>query len=409
MSVDPTLPRSDRWLLPAGIEEFLPPEAERLELLRRNLLEMFRGWGYELVVPPLIEYLESLLVGVGHDLEIDTFKLIDQDTGRLMGVRADMTPQVARIDAHRLRRDVPTRLCYLDAVLHTRQSGFAHSRNPLQLGAEIYGHAGIASDIEILRLLVKALRVVGLDRFHIDLGHIGIFHSLCRMAGLEHERQLVLFEILQRKARPDLDAYLAESPIEPDVAGMIASLIDLNGGPEVIDEARRVLAQADPAVHEAIDTLEQMAVAVDCQEAEIGLHYDLAELRGYHYQSGIVFAAFAPGHSHEIARGGRYDEIGRLFGRPRPATGFSADLKTLLGLSPLPPPTQQGILAPPWSGEDKALRRFVRELREKGERVIYRLPDQIGDAAAMGCDREIVRTDGAWRVVALGMDGGSAA
>ncbi len=401
MSLDNLPSGSNRWLLPAGIEEFLPPEAERLEVLRRRLLEMFRTWGYELVVPPLIEYLESLLVGVGHDLEIDTFKLIDQETGRLMGVRADMTPQVARIDAHRLRRDVPTRLCYLDAVLHTRQSGFAHSRNPLQLGAEIYGHAGIASDIEILRLLVKALRVAGLERFHIDLGHIGIFRALCRQAGLAAEDRQVLFEILQRKARPDLEAFIDERSIASDVATMIDALIDLNGGAGILDEARRILAGADASVHEAIDTLERMAVAVDCQQAAIGLHYDLAELRGYHYQSGIVFAAFAPGHSHEIARGGRYDEIGRLFGRPRPATGFSADLKTLLSLSPLAPPPQNGILAPAWEAGAEDLRRFVRELRARGERVVYRLPGQTGGAGEMSCDREIVLVDGVWQVVGI--------
>lgn len=389
----------NRWLLPAGIEEFLPPEAERLETMRRNLLDMFSSWGYELVIPPLIEYLESLLVGVGHDLEIDTFKLIDQATGRLMGVRADMTPQVARIDAHRLRREVPTRLCYIDAVLHTRQSGFAHSRNPLQLGAEIYGHAGIASDIEILRLLVKALRVAGLDHFLIDLGHIGIFRSLARRAGLDLEQEWRLLEILQRKARPELDVCLAEFAIDKESANMIGALIDLNGGPDMLSEARHALASAPAEVHEAIDMLECMTEAVGCQMADIGLHFDLAELRGYHYQSGVVFAAFAPGHSHEIARGGRYDEIGRLFGRPRPATGFSADLKTLLSLSPVSVPEHHAILAPCWRDDD-SLRQLVRQLREAGERVIYRLPDQAGDALAMGCDREIVaRPEGGWELV----------
>ncbi len=391
---------SQRWILPAGIEEFLPPEAERLELMRRNLLDMFSSWGYELVIPPLIEYLESLLVGVGHDLEIDTFKLIDQETGRLMGVRADMTPQVARIDAHRLRRDVPTRLCYLDAVLHTRQTGFAHSRNPLQLGAEIYGHAGISSDIEILRLLVKALRVAGLDHFHIDLGHIGIFRSLSEQAGLSSEQEAALFEILQRKAIPELESYLDGLDIDQQAADRLRSLVDLHGGPEVIAEARTRLATASPPVLAAIDTLEQMATAVQCHMAEISLHYDLAELRGYRYQSGVVFAAFAPGHSHEIARGGRYDEIGRLFGRTRPATGFSADLKTLLTLSSVAAVPQRGIMAPDWRhDDDQELGRLIRELRSQGERVIYSLPGQCGDARAMGCDRKIEQQQGNWRIV----------
>ncbi len=400
MTDDLSRSAGQRWILPAGIEEFLPPEAERLETMRRNLLDMFSRWGYELVIPPLIEYLESLLVGVGHDLEIDTFKLIDQDTGRLMGVRADMTPQVARIDAHRLRRDVPSRLCYLDAVLHTRQTGFAHSRNPLQLGAEIYGHADISSDIEILRLLVKALRVAGLDRFHIDLGHIGIFRSLSQQAALSADQESALFEILQRKARPEFDAILAQLKINHKVADMLRSLIDLHGGPEVITEARQCLSAATKPVHEAIDTLEQMATAVQCHMAEINLHYDLAELRGYRYQSGVVFAAFAPGHSHEIARGGRYDEIGRLFGRTRPATGFSADLKTLLSLSSVAAVQRPGILAPAWRhDDDEALGRLIRDLRLQGERVIYLLPGQKGDAQAMACDRRIEQQQGRWQVV----------
>jgi len=391
----------NRWLLPAGVEEYLPPEAERLERLRRDLIDMFQSWGYELVIPPLIEYLESLLIGVGHDLEIDTFKLIDQSTGRLMGVRADMTPQVARIDAHRLKRDVPTRLCYLDAVLHTRQSGFAHSRNPLQLGAEIYGHAGIESDIEILRLMVRALRVTGLEHFHIDLGHVGIFRSLADQAGLDARQEATLFEILQRKARAELDEYIASLAIDSDVREMIAALIDLNGGSEVLDEARVRLAKARPVVGEAMDALQQLASAARCQMATIIPHFDLAELRGYRYQSGVVFAAFADGHSHEIARGGRYDEIGRLFGRTRPATGFSADLKTLLALANRREDRHpRGILAPIWT-DDEALRKLIRQLRNDGERVIYLLPEQTGGAAEMDCDREIVCRSGVWGVELL--------
>ncbi len=391
--------RANRWLLPAGVEEYLPDEANRLERLRRDLIDMFRCWGYELVIPPLIEYLDSLLVGVGHELELDTFKLVDQETGRMMGVRADMTPQVARIDAHRLKRDIPTRLCYLDAVLHTRQAGFTDSRNPLQLGAEIYGHAGIESDVEILRLMVKALRVAGLDRFHIDIGHVGIFRTLADQAGLSPEQESILFEILQRKAQVELDDFLASVDISARASAMIAALIDLNGGQEVLDRARHLLADAGPDVQIAIDAVEELATACHCQLATITPYFDLAELRGYRYQSGVVFAAFAPGHCHEIARGGRYDEIGRLFGRTRPATGFSADLKTLLALVGSGETAEEtfAIMAPSWTDDD-ALRDLIRQLRGEGERVIYQLPGQQGKAQDMGCDRQIVCEDGQWVV-----------
>lgn len=391
----------NRWLLPEGVDEYLPPQAGQLEALRRELLDVFFSWGYELVIPPLIEYLESLLVGAGNDLDPETFKLIDQYTGRLMGVRADMTPQVARIDAHHLRCEAPVRLCYVDAVLRTRQNGFAGSRNPLQIGAELYGHAGIESDIEMLRLMVKTLRVVGLEHFHIDLGHVGIFRALSQEAQLSPSQEAQLFDALQRKAKPEIEALLEAGDISPGHRNMLVGLVDLNGGQEVLDEARSCLKQAGRKVHTALENLQKMAEAARCQLATIKLHYDLAELRGYRYQSGVVFAAFAPGQSHEIARGGRYDEIGRLFGRPRPATGFSADLKTLLALSPAQEAPAGGILAPPWS-DDEELRLKIRALREQGERVLFLLPGQHEDPAAMGCDRRFERRNGEWVIVPCG-------
>lgn len=392
---------ANRWVLPDGVDEYLPPEAEALERLRRELLDMFRGWGYELVIPPLIEYLESLLVGAGHDLEIETFKLIDQATGRLLGVRADMTPQAARIDAHQLMRSTPVRLCYLDSVLHTRRNGFASSRNPLQLGAELYGHAGIESDSEMLRLMVRCLRVAGLQAFHVDIGHVGIFRALAREAGLVEGREAILFDALQRKAKPEIETFLADGTITDRHRRMLTALVDLNGHGDVLDEARRIFKSAGREVHEALDNLEQMAAAAQCQFASINLHYDLAELRGYRYQSGVVFAAFAPGFGQEIARGGRYDEIGRLFGRTRPATGFSTDLKTLLALAPVTAEPKKGILSPPWSDDDE-LHKLIRRLRAEGERVIYTLPGQAVDLVEMGCDRLIERHDGRWAVVAAG-------
>ncbi|MDX9740886.1 MAG: ATP phosphoribosyltransferase regulatory subunit [Gammaproteobacteria bacterium] len=389
----------ERWLLPDAVDEFLPPQAEALEHLRRELLDTFLSWGYQLVIPPLVEYLDSLLVGAGNDLDLETFKLIDQSTGRLLGVRADITPQAARIDAHRLPVNGPQRLCYLDSVLRSRRHGFAASRNPLQVGAELYGHGGIESDIEILRLMVRTLRVAGIERFHIDLGHVGIFRALARDAGLDKAQEAVLFNALQRKARPEIESFLGGLSIDAACRRRLVSLVELNGGSGMLDEARSQLRGAGLEVEQALDSLRQMADAVQCQMAEIGLHHDLAELRGYRYQTGLVFAAFVPGHGMEVARGGRYDDIGRLFGRARPATGFSTDLKTLFALGPRTETSpRRGILAPPWSDDD-SLRKLIRRLRSQGERVIYTLPGQEGGAAELDCNRRIERIDGEWAVI----------
>ncbi|MBI5451240.1 MAG: ATP phosphoribosyltransferase regulatory subunit [Gammaproteobacteria bacterium] len=390
-----------RWLLPEGIDEFLPEQAERIETLRRDLLDLFHLWGYELVIPPLVEYIEALLVGAGTDLDLETFKLIDQVSGRLLGIRADMTPQVARIDAHRIRREAPTRLCYLDTVLHTRQDSFARSRTPLQLGVELYGHAGLESDIEILKLMVETLRLTGVQNFQLDLGHVGIFRELAREAGLSPDQEGMLFTALQRKSRPEIEEYLATTTVATKYRHMLVALVELNGGAEVLDEAKVALKQAGAPVQQALEHLHRLHYSAHFKLSPAPLHYDLAELRGYRYQSGVVFAAFAPGHGQEIARGGRYDEIGRLFGRPRPATGFSADLKTLMMLSSDSGAStaSPGVVAP-WS-ECEALQRFIRELRRSGTRVINELPGQAGQMRELGCDRRIVKQDGVWTIVAL--------
>lgn len=389
----------DRWLLPEGIEEVLPPQAEHLEHLRRRLLDLYRSWGYELVMPPFIEYLESLLTGTGTDLDPQTFKLTDQLTGRLMGVRADMTPQVARIDAHQLKRDVPVRLCYLGTVLRTRPEGFASSRGPLQVGAELFGHAGIESDVEVLCLMLETLAVTGIENVHVDLGHVGIYRGLAREAGLDSEQEAALFDALQRKAKPEIEELLAQCGIVAGHARMLEALVDLNGGTEVLGEARRSLQGAGAGVQDALDYLDGMARVVRHRLPNVPLYFDLAELRGYHYRTGVVFAAFVPGHGQEIARGGRYDNIGRVFGRARSATGFSADLKTLvaLGRDGAHGAEIGGIFAP--ASDDAALHVLVRELRAKGERVIFALPGQAGDAREMGCDRMLVHRGAEWVIV----------
>ena len=359
----------DRWILPDGVEELLPRQAEPLEKIRRNVLDLFHSWGYELVAPPLIEYIESLLVGTGNDLDLQTFKLTDQVTGRLLGVRADMTPQVARIDAHCLNRDCPVRLCYIGEVLRTRSTGFIRTRSPLQVGAELYGHDGIGSDVEILSLMAATLAAVGLSEVHIDLGHVGIFRALARDAGLTTDQEQSLFTSLQRKARPEITEQLARYDINRKLSQMLMALADLNGGDEVLTGARRLLKDAGTGVQSALENLERIATKARQRVPDVPLHFDLAELRGYRYQTGVVFAAFVPGHGEEIARGGRYDDIGKAFGRARPATGFSLDLKTLIALTDTVAGLPSAIMAPHVS--DAALFAAVDQLRQQGERVIY--------------------------------------
>ena len=388
----------ERWLLPEGIDEVLPPEAWRLEDVRRRLLDLFRTWGYELVIPPFIEYLESLLTGTGRDLELQTFKLTDQLSGRLMGIRADITPQAARLDAHQLRRDEPTRLCYLGTVLHSRPDGFAGSRSPLQLGAELYGHGGVESDVEIVCLMLETLAAAGVQDVYLDLGHVGVYRGLARAAGLDADQETTLFDALQRKAEPEIESLVRSVGVAQPLAGMFLALPELNGGVEVYPRARQQLAGAPPEVLAAVDYVEAVGQELGRRMPGVPVHVDLAELRAYHYQTGVVFAAFVAGEGEEIARGGRYDNIGREFGRARPATGFSADLKTLLrvaggdaGATGAP-----RIFAPAIA--DAGLEARIAELRAQGRIVVRELPGQEADAAAMGCSEQLVYAGRAWGI-----------
>ncbi|MCF6211689.1 MAG: ATP phosphoribosyltransferase regulatory subunit [Gammaproteobacteria bacterium] len=397
----------DRWLLPEGIEELLPPQAAELDQLRRKLLDLFRCWGYELVMPPLVEYLDSLLTGTGNDLDIQTFKLTDQASGRLLGVRADMTPQVARIDAHRLAdRAGPVRLCYHGTVLNTRGDGLGGSRSFTQIGAELYGHAGVESDSEMLCLMLETLHTVDVDEVFIDLGHVGIFRALSVAAGLTKRQESQLFDALQRKAVPEIGALLDEWDLASDIGTGLAALPWLNGGVEVLARARQCLGD-DVTIVAALDQLEGLAEFVGRQRPGIPLHFDLAELRGYHYHTGVVFAAYVPGSGRAIAQGGRYDDIGRVFGRSRPATGFSADLNGLMGLAGVAPAASGGIFAP--ACEDAALQTTLAEkvvaLRASGERVVAGLPGQLGGAAEAGCERILIAVGGRWLIQDLKVKG----
>jgi ATP phosphoribosyltransferase regulatory subunit len=382
----------ERWLLPDGFEEILPAEARRLEALRRGALDLFVRWGYELVMPPMIEYLDSLLVGAAHDLDLQTFKVTDQLTGRMMGIRPDMTPQAARIDAHYLKRETPVRLCYVGSVLHTRPDEFGGSREPLQLGAELFGHDGPQSDAEILSLMDATLALAGIRERHIDLGHVGVFRALARHAKLSFQHEADLFAALQRKARNDV-AQLLSDVEDTKSREWLSALLDLNGDAGVLDQAKQRLAQAPADVQRALNYLRQVASAVARQPNAPPLYFDLAELSGYHYYTGVVFSAFVPGHGRAIAKGGRYDGIGAAFGRARAATGFGSDLRTLLRLSEAPDSANGGIFAE--ADTDAA---EVTRLRAAGERVVMGLPNDNATPADYGCDRIVVSKNGRWVV-----------
>lgn len=386
----------DRWLLPDGIEEILPPEAARIEAARRRVLDLFQCWGYELVVTPHIEYLESLLTGAGQDLDLRTFKVIDPQSGRQMGFRADITPQVARIDAHTLRREGPSRLCYAGSVLHAKPRALSTSRSPIQLGAELYGDASCASDLEVISLMLETLELSGISDLHMDLGHVGIFRALAGAAKLSAPVEQQLFDALQRKATDEVGV-LTEA-LEPNARDMLRALVELSGDVGVLARARARLAAAPQVVHAALDALQSIADALTARFPGLPLYFDLGELRGYHYHTGMVFAAFLPGMGQSIAQGGRYDDIGADFGRARPATGFSTDLRSLIALGDAAPVAQASTI---WAPDvaDAALYQELRRLRGAGERVLQALPGQSLDAArAAGCDRYLQQVAGAWQV-----------
>jgi len=392
----------ERWLLPAGIEEILPPRAQIRESLRRELLDLYRSWGYEFVIPPFVDYLDSLLTGTGHDLDLETFKFIDQLSGRMLGARADMTPQVARIDAHHLRSDAPTRLCYLGTVLHARGDGFVGTRSPLQIGAELYGHAGVESEVEILRLMLSTLETAGIRGLYLDLGHVGIFRGLARQAGLDESQEMALFDALQRKAIPEIESLLDAYRLKAKQVRMMLALAVLDSE-DALERAATELAAADPPVHSALDHLRRLADELRRWLPDVPVHFDLAELRGYHYKTGVVFAVFMPEWGREIARGGRYDDIGQVFGRPRPAVGFSTDLNCLLRLgTDLDERYRcaQRVLVP-WSS-DPDLQREIERLRREGWQVVTELPGQDkGARKLLGCRKRLERTHRGWVLVAV--------
>lgn len=389
---------ADRWLLPDGMDEVLPPQAARMEELRRALLDHYHRWGYDQVMPPPVEFLDSLLTGTGTDLDLQTFKLTDQLTGRMMGVSADVTPQVARMDAHSLKRHGPVRLCYCTTVLRAKADQYQGGRSPVQVGVELFGHSGQQADLEILQLALSSLMVAGAQEIHLALGQIGIYRSLVQAADLDADQERAIFDALELKSPSEMAARVAEGVRDPVLAEMFLTLIELHGGQDVLVKARQAFAGAPPAVGAALDQLEALSAGVRAAYPEVELYYDLAELRGYQYHTGMMFAAYVPGYGQALAKGGRYDDTGRAFGRARPATGFSMDLKQLASLSVQEPPCD-GIWAPCEATPELA--EAVTSLRNAGERVVQALPGQRTGAEEHRCNRRLVHEGGQWRVVAL--------
>lgn len=384
------------WLLPEYIEDVLPAEAAQIERLRGILLEIFRVHGYELVVPPMLEYVDSLLTGTGHDLDLRTFKLVDQLSGRMMGIRADITPQVARVDSHLLNREGVTRLCYCGSVLHTRPRGLDSTREPIQIGAEIYGHPGIESDLEIQRLLSDSLAACGMRRARLDIGHVGIFRSICAHGNVARELESELQEALGAKDHARIE--ILAGALGRQTRDALLQLPLLYGSAALIDTARSVLPPY-PEVLGSLNDLERLA-----NDNRFDVSVDLADLRGYHYHSGVVFSVYAGRAKHQpedvsppvsknaLVLGGRYDEVGKAFGRARPATGFSLDLRDLARIVPIE--AGCGAIVAPFGNEESLVAEVAR-LRSSGEMVIQALP---GVKDGSECERELVWLERRWIV-----------
>lgn len=379
------------WLLPENIQDMLPEEAWQIELMRRTILDLFRVHGYQLVAPPLLEYAESLLINNNAEMELRSFKLVDQMSGRTLAVRADITPQVARIDAHLLNRQGVTRLCYAGSVLHTLPSGLMRTREPLQIGAELFGDNTLASDLEIQRLMLQALNLLGIRGIHLDLGHVAVFNALLQGIDLKEKFATALFAALQSKDLSTLKTLVAELPTS--VQNALLELPALSGDVAVLQQARRVLP-ASPELHLALDELAESAQQLHPFAHSIGI--DLAELRGYHYHSGMVFAAYHAGSHDAIALGGRYDNLGKSFGRARAATGFSMDLRQLQELL-AKYMINKAIIAPAIT--DVTLDEAIRQLRSAGQIVIVDLLKDRAHWAELNADRKLVLREGQWSVV----------
>ena len=388
----------DRWLLPDGIEEILPEKAAIAENLRRNIVDLFKTWGYDYVVPPMVEFTDSLLTGSGSDIDILTFKLTDQLSGKTMGIRADITPQTARMDAHSLSREGVNRLCYAGHVMHTKPKSPLSSRTPLKAGVELFGEAGLDADIEIISLMLETLATAQLPKQYIDLGHVGIYRALAEAAQLSDEQETALFELLQTKAYNEIQRWLDAEISDSQIKLWFSELAKLSGSISILQKAREIFLTAPAEVLAAIDEMQALAEAIFQRYPDVQLYFDLSELRGYHYHTGLVFAAYMPGVGTAIASGGRYDHIGEAFGRARPATGFDVDLTAVTRAIEVKPQQDNGIFVSAGMIEHWS---EVQKLREQGERVVCGLSGQEQPYPYQKCNRLFTQENGEFLVIKL--------
>ncbi|MFY0665036.1 MAG: ATP phosphoribosyltransferase regulatory subunit [Natronospirillum sp.] len=394
---------TDRWLLPDAIEEVQPPMATHVEALRRRTLDLFQAWGYEQVMPPQAEFLESLQVGLGSDLDLLTFKVTDQLSGRLLGISPDLTQQVARMDAHSIGRTAVARYCYCAPVLHARKSSLLSSRNPLQVGAEIYGSSELAADIEVICLMVALAQSLGLESLTLDMGHVAIYHAVVNALDLSSAQQSELYGLLRQRALPELKAWLNMHVANDAHRQLLMSMPTWSGGIELLDRLDDTLS--DFPVQTSLNALRELVTVMQKKHPEVRLHLDLAELRDYNYHTGLVFSLFHKEHGHAVAKGGRYDDTGAAYGRSRPATGFSADLKTLGGLTdPSIRQQRRRIYAPVLANDgqdDTTLQRTIAQLRAEGSVVVQGFSQQPDEAAELECSHRLSELSGTWQVTPL--------
>ena len=383
---------ADRWLLPDGIDEILPPQARRIEQLRRHLLDYLDNCGYDFVIPPALEYLDSLLTGTGKDLDLRTFKVTDQLSGRLMGLSADTTPQVARIDAHSLAPEATSRLSYCRTVFHTRPASLLASRTPTQIGAELYGVAGTSADVEIISVMLSLLSEAGIEGVHLDLGNVGVFRALADSAGLSDEQQSELFDLLKLKCQTDTLAWVERELSDSRLTEAFSLVASMQGSASALTDKFARLAELVPVAAQQLSDMTQAIEALMQRFPQVSITCDLTELRGYDYHTGLVFAAYVPGYGDAVAQGGRYDETGADFGRARPATGFSADLKVLAALGQRQFEAKETVAAP--ASDDPSLWQAITDLRTKGYRVVT---EANGDVA--GASQRLQQNDGQWILV----------
>ena len=386
----------DRWILPEGVDELLPEESAAAESIRRQALDLFASWGYRQVTPPLIEFTDSLLIGMGKDLELQSFRLTDQLSGKPMAVRADITPQVARIDAHSMRAEGINRLCYAGSVLHTRAKTQLASRCPMQVGAEFYGDAAITADIEVISLMLEMFSSLTIDGITLDLGHIGIYRAVSELlaeqcGSIEPETADAIFSAIQRKSTPDLEAILDGLSLERGLSELLLALPDLCGGQEVLATAAAMFEKTAGQALPALDELKFVSAFVEERFPGVTLYFDLAEMRGFNYHTGVVFAAYNDGHGRALANGGRYDHIGEVFGAARPATGFNADVKALVEYASQQADGGVRIAAP--LDKDQSLWERVRVLRAQGEVVVF-----SAEPTKDQCGKQLVLEHGEWQI-----------